>query len=246
MIEEYINLGKWTEKDLDHILIESSHIKDLHTRIEFLSRQFLNMVYAESTLIGDMNTPEVFVINLEGVDCFTLIEYIEAMRLSASFSEFKENLKKVRYKSGEVAFDKRNHFFTDWGEFNANFLDDVTKEIGSEKTVSVQKILNEKEDKTYFVPGIKPVIREISYVPSYTLNEVVTDKLLPGDYIGIYSLLKGLDVSHVGIIVKSGKRVLLRHASSTAKTRKVIDDDFMEYISEKPGIIVLRPKSYTS
>ena len=127
------------------------------------------------------------MINLEGVDCFTLIEYIEAMRLSASFSEFKENLKKIRYKSGEVAFDKRNHFFTDWREFNANSLDDVTKEIGSEKTVRVQKLLNEKEDKTVFIPGISPVIREIIYIPSDTINEAVTDKLLTGDYVGIYS-----------------------------------------------------------
>jgi len=66
----------------------------------------------------------------------TFIEYIEALRLSNSFEDFKENLKKVRYKSGEVAFENRNHFFTDWVEFNANVIDDATKEIGSEKIAS--------------------------------------------------------------------------------------------------------------
>lgn len=246
MIQEYINLGKWTERDSNRILSESSRMHDVGKRIEFLSRQFLDIPYADSTLIGSMNTSEVFVINFEGVDCLTFIEYIEALRLSASFSEFKEHLKKIRYKSGEVSFEKRNHFFTDWREFNANFLDDITREIGSENTVRVQKLLNEKEDKTLYVPGIKIIKREIRYILSKAIDEMVLNRLKTGDYIGIYSHLKGLDVSHVGIIIKDRERVILRHASSAAKSRKVIDEDFMKYISEKPGIVVLRPKTYPS
>jgi hypothetical protein len=207
--------------------------------------QFLDLEYAESTLIGDINNPEVFVINLEGIDCLTFIEYIEAMRLSGSFEDFKENLKKVRYESGNVTFENRNHFFTDWVEFNASFIDDVTEEIGTEKTIRVQKLLNEKEDKTFFVPGIKPIMREIRYISSAHIDEAVLNKLRTGDYIGIYSHLEGLDVSHVGICIRDSKKALLRHASSAAKNRKVIDEDFMEYITEKPGIIILRPKTYT-
>ena len=94
MIEPYIRLGKWTERELDRILTESSRIHDIGKRIDFLSSHFLDTTYAESTLIGDMNNPEAFMINLEGVDCLTFIEYIETMRLSGSFEDFKENLKK--------------------------------------------------------------------------------------------------------------------------------------------------------
>lgn len=246
MIETYIRLGKWTERELDRILTESSLIHDVGKRIDFLSRQFLNLTYAESTLIGDMKNPEVFVINLEGVDCLTFTEYIEAMRLSSSFQDFKELLIKVRYKSGNVTFENRNHFFTDWVEFNAKFIADVTEEIGSEKTIRVQKLLNEKEDKTFFVPGINPVMREIRYISSEHVDDKVLNRLRTGDYIGIYSHLEGLDVSHVGIFIRDNEKVLLRHASSASKNRKVIDEDFMEYITEKPGIIILRPKTYTS
>lgn len=246
MEKHYVRLGKWTEIELDRILSESSNIKDISVLIEFLSRKFLDLPYAESTLIGDMNIQEVFVINLEGVDCLTFIEYIEAMRLSASFSEFRENLKKVRYKSGEVTFKKRNHFFTDWRESNSNFIDDITEKIGIEKTIRISKFLNEKEDKTYFIQGIEKVKREIRYIPSEAIDEIVLNRLKTGDYIGIYSNLKGLDTSHVGITVKGGERALLRHASSFKKYRKVIDQDFMEYIVDKPGVIVLRPKTYTS
>jgi cell wall-associated NlpC family hydrolase len=243
MIETFIRLGKWSEEELDRIINESSQIADTGKRIDFLSRHFLSLPYAEFTLIGDMNTPEVFVINLEGFDCLTFIEYIEAMLLSSSLKDFEKSLKKVRYKSGDVAFASRNHFFTDWVEFNANLIDDVTEKTGSGKTIRILKLLNEKADKTFFVPGINPAMREIRYIPSEHVDESVLKRLEKGDYIGIYSHLEGLDVSHVGIFIKNGKRTLLRHASSAAKNRSVIDEDFMKYISDKPGIVVLRAKS---
>jgi hypothetical protein len=244
-------LGRWTEDKLDEILRESSKIKEAGARIDFLSRLFLGTNYKESTLIGDVNTPEVFVINLEGVDCFTFIDYIEAMRLSGSkrisdsFSEFKENLKKVRYR-GKVAFENRNHLFTDWREFNTESVDDVTEKIGGQKTKSILKILNRKEDGTYFLQGIQPGEREIRYIPSDAIDDSVISKLKTGDYAGMYSEMQGLDVSHVGIIIKDPIRssisngVNLRHASS--KYKKVVDEDFRDYITTKPGLIVLRPK----
>jgi hypothetical protein len=61
-----------------------------------------------------------------------------------------------------------------------------------------------------------------------------------GDYVGIYSEKEGLDVSHVGIIIKEKDAVNLRHTSSLKKHREVIDEDFKEYLKNKPGIIALR------
>ena len=235
-------LGKFSQEELDHIIYKSSKIKDIARRIDFLSGQLLDLDYIESTLIGDINTPEAFVINLEGVDCFTFIDYIEAMRLSNSFSEFTVNLRKVRYKSGKVVFENRNHFFTDWREFNSDFIDDVTEEIGAQRTIKVQKTLNEKKDGTYYIPGVRPVLREIKYIPSDKIDESVMNKLSTGDYIGIYSTKQGLDVSHVGISIKEGDKTYLRHASSLKKHRKVVDQDFKKYIAGKPGIIIFRPK----
>ena len=118
MYEKRIILGVFSREQLDRLMRESLRIGDAGKRIDFLSRQFLGIDYAESTLIGDKGSPEVFVINLAGVDCLTFIEYVEAMRHSGSYSDFESNLKRVRYRSGIVAFAKRNHFFTDWKEFN--------------------------------------------------------------------------------------------------------------------------------
>jgi hypothetical protein len=240
--KERIILGKWSRDELGHIIREASHIEDVGKRIDFLSRQLLHVNYRESTLIGDIITPEVLVINLEGVDCFTFIDYVEAMRLSTSFLQFKENLKKVRYKSGEVAFENRNHFFTDWQRFNKRFVNDITEDIGVYRIKSVRKVLNKRKDGTYFLPGIDPYEQEINYIPAKAMDSVVINKLRTGNYVGIYADIPGLDVSHAGIIIKYGNTVYLRHASSLKECRKVVDQNFKQYIADKPGVVVLQPK----
>jgi hypothetical protein len=235
-------LGKWTSEKLDAILHESSKINDAGLRVDYLSRQFLGTPYQESTLIGDFNTPEVFVVNLKTVDCFTFLDYIESMRLSSSFHEFKENLKKVRYKKGEVSFENRNHFFTDWREFNSDLIEDVTGMIGGNKTIEARKMLNVKDDRTYFLPGIQPKERVIQYIPVNAIDNLIISKLKTGDYIGIYSEKQGLDVSHIGIFIKQKNNIYFRHASSLKEYRKVVDQDFRDYIAEKPGMLVFRGK----
>ena len=240
--KELIPLGKWTSEKLDAILHESSKINDAGLRIDFLSKQFLGTPYQESTLIGDINTPEVFVINLEGVDCFTFLDYIESMRRSFSFDEFKENLRKVRYRGGEVNFKNRNHFFTDWREFSSNFIDVVTMQIGGKKVRSIMKLLNQREDGSYYIPGIQLKDRLITYLPVDIIDDAILSELRTGDYIGIYSEKQGLDVSHVGIFIKQENNIYFRHASSLKEYRKVVDQNFKDYIADKPGILVFRSR----
>jgi N-acetylmuramoyl-L-alanine amidase-like len=220
----------------------AAEMDDAGERIQFLSGQFLGTGYAESTLIGDPNTREILVINLQEVDCMTFIECMEAMRLSLSFPEFIAKLKRVRYKSGVVDYYARNHFFTDWKEFNADFIEDVTERLAGKRTVCIYKKLNQKEDGTSFLKGIHPVMRQITYIPSKDIDQEVIDNLTAGDYIGIFSDLPGLDVSHTGIIVRHNGIVYFRHASSQPQYRQVTDQDFEMYIAGKPGIVVFRPK----
>ena len=234
--------GAWDETTLDRILLKASGLRDIGKRMDFLSGHFLSVPYKESTLIGSFHVPEEFVINLEGVDCFTFIDYIEAMRMSASVNEFREQLKKVRYQSGKVSYENRNHFFTDWAAFNSGFVQDVTAQIGNQRAVPVKKVLNRKEDGALFLEGIQARERALHYIPSESVDKGVVDALETGDYIGIYSKIQGLDVSHVGVFIEHGTQTCLRHASSVKEHRKVVDQDFKNYLSGKPGIIVLRPK----
>ena len=237
-----VDLGGWTEAELEKTMREAFRIEGAGLRIAFLSGFFLGLRYRESTLIGDIDTAEVFVINLSEVDCFTFVDYIEAMRLSDSFEDFIENLRRVRYRDSIVDYVNRKHFFTDWAEYEPVFVDDVTTQIGGGRDKSTVKMMNLKEDGTLYLPGIKPYHRSVNYIPSENIDDAVLQALTSGDYAGIYSSKQGLDVSHVGIIVKDEDSIVLRHASSDRRYRKVIDQDLKEYIEGKAGLIILRPR----
>lgn len=236
-----INIGRWTEDELDQLIREAAKPVDPGERIALISERFLNIPYQESTLIGSAHCKEELVINLDGMDCFTFLDYVEALRLSRSFPEFKDMLRQVRYREGLVSYRTRNHFFSDWAEYRPDFVRDATQETGGGRAKSSQKILNKKDDGSPFVNGVKPVNRTISYIPTDIIDTAMLQKLGTGDYAGIYADSAGLDVSHVGIIIKKGGTCLFRHASSAKVLQKIVDQDFMQYIKGKPGLIILRP-----
>ena len=236
-------LGRWNEADLNSLIQQSSRIQDVGGRIHFLSGKFLNTKYEESTLVGDINHPEELVIDLEGMDCFTYIDYVEAMQLSDSYPMFVQNVQRIRYQSGDVDYRKRNHFFTDWAVYNGDKIVDVTKEVGGERARAVNKVLNRKEDGTLYLPGIPPEERIVNYIPSESIDEMVIERLKTGDYIGIYTDKDGLDVSHTGILIRKGGKVFLRHASSRKDNRRVVDEELLAYMYGKPGLVVLRPNN---
>jgi hypothetical protein len=231
--------GRWSAEALDDLIRGSSGIA-AGERIALLSETFLGTPYRESTLIGNGTTPEVLVVNLGGVDCFTFIDYVEAMRLSGSFSEFAEQLKRVRYRSGGPAFAQRNHFFTDWAESNKDFVEDITVPVSGGHSEKIVKVLNRKEDGTQFIRGIPSVERVLDYIPSRAVDRAMLKRLKTGDYAGIYSSEPGLDVSHVGVVINVDGMLYLRHAS--IRYRRVVDEDFAAYVAGTPGLIVLRPR----
>jgi hypothetical protein len=236
-VKELLNLGRFTREELERMLRAASAIRDTSARIEFISGELLGTPYEGSTLIGSAHESEAFVVNLESMDCFTFIDYIEAMRLSDSFARFCEHLKMVRYKHGTISFETRMHFFSDW--LDTPRVRDVTAEIGGERVEGVTKTLNRKGDGSAILPGIPEKERRIGYIPSSVVDEGVSGLLRTGDYCGVYTEVEGLDVSHVGVIVVNGGHILFRHASSIEK--RVLDQDFLTYMTGKPGIMVLRP-----
>ena len=234
-----IQTGRLTEKELDRIIRRAAEISDAGQRITALSEHFLGIAYRESTLRGDMRSPEELVVNLEGADCFTFLDYVEAMRLAGSFAGFLSCLRRIRYRGGILSFRTRNHFFTDWAVHNASFVRDVTAEVGEGRALNVRKSLNRKEDGSLFLEGVEPVQRMITYLPADAFDERAAARLRPGDYAGIYSEREGLDVSHVGIIVRTRGVLMLRHASSDAGA--VIDQEAVGYLTTRPGLVILRP-----
>ena len=235
------NLGTWTEKTLSDVIQEFAFLSDAGEQINSISEKFLGTPYEGSTLVGDAETPEQLTVHLAGLDCFTYIDYVEAARHSDSYDAFLDILQTTRYKQGVIAFQNRNHFFSDWVEHNSDQVADVTREIAGDVAVSVEKQLNQKKDGSVFLEGIPIVARTITYIPSTAITDEIIQNLRTGDYIGIYTDIDGLDVTHTGIFIRNESGTYLRHASSREEVQQVIDDDFLTYLKNKPGIVVYRP-----
>jgi hypothetical protein len=104
----------------------------------------------------------------------------------------------------------------------------------------VEKQLNQKGDNTLYLPGYPVKKRDVAFIPPEAIDTSVLARLSNGDYVGIYSPLSGLDVSHTGIIIKNDEKVLLRHASSRALLRKVVDEELTPYLGGEKGLVVYR------
>lgn len=223
-----------------NILHESAGSRTPGERITSISSHFLNSPYVANSLVGDPVQAEQLVLGLDGFDCFTFLDTVEALRRSSAADDFPLQMIQVRYKDGVVSYENRRHFYTDWTTDRDSPVKDVTGIVGQGRERHVSKQLNEKSDGTLWLRGIEITPRTIAYIPVDELGASQLAALESGDYVGIYSPQPGLDVSHTGLIVKSDASIMFRHASSRAGAERVMDDDLMTYMRGKTGLIVYR------
>jgi hypothetical protein len=235
-----VDFGRWSETELAQLITTTRQIEAPGERIAALSSPFLATPYVADTLIGGPQTAERLVVNLAGVDCFTFLDTVEALRRATDLADFPDRLRQVRYRDGLVAYANRRHFFSDWVTGETALIGDVTATVGQGRARVVVKQLNRKSDGTLWLPGIPVTRRALRYIPANQIDRVVLSALQTGDYVGIYSAHAGLDVSHTGLIVKDKDRVMLRHASSLSSVRRVVDVELAEYLQGKPGLVVYR------
>jgi len=228
----------FNEHMVKSILKESVKIKNIGDRIGYISAQFKNTPYRANTLKGSPDAPERLVINLHEMDCFTFLDYVEALRLSFSKESFPQNLKKVRYFDGEVSYTKRRHFFTDWAQGESASVKDVTPELPG--SVMVEKYINRKSDDKNWLKNVPHTLRMVTYVPAEKIDKKTVEMLQNGDYLGIFTDKKGLDVTHTGIFIRNKNGEFFRNTSSILM--KVTDYPFNQYLKKIKGIIVLRPR----
>ncbi|CAM3768937.1 N-acetylmuramoyl-L-alanine amidase-like domain-containing protein [Vibrio aquimaris] len=160
-------------------------------KIRQLSSVFIDVPYAANRMIGSQNTDEQLVIKLGELDCFTYLDYVEALRKSEQLDDFKDNLIQTRYINGKVDFKTRRHFFSDWVSEEAYNAIDITAEL-SNFFIKVTKNLNQKENGDLFLVGLPIKRRDITYIPSDKVDEDVIKNMRDGDYVGTYSNVEGV------------------------------------------------------
>jgi hypothetical protein len=193
---------------------------------------FLGAPYAARTL--DPEGPERLVVNLRQFDCFTFVEncvvlsYLSAKE-TISWGRYREILEGVRYRGGRAGdYASRLHYYCDWLFENRRrgILKDIVPLPGAQalsKKINYMTIHADRypalQDRNIH-RQMKSVERRIQrranlYVPK-SQSGIVEGYIADGDLIAFTSRTDGLDVSHVGIAVHSGRGLHLLHASSLA------------------------------
>ncbi len=202
-------------------------------RLKVISGQLLGFPYLVNPLRGSATEPEQMITTLAGFDCVTYIETALALALAASVSEFPELLREIRYVYGEVAWRRRHHYSVDWMRHNIRrgFLADLTR---GAQVLQRRKSLD-------LIPGLPPRIVSFAYFPKKKLG-FIGPTLQDGDLIFFVSTRRGLDVFHTGIIIREGRRILLRHAARSRGA--VVEQELKEFIqaNRMSGFIVVRPR----
>lgn len=129
--------------------------------ISHISAKFLGIPYLANTLIGGPEQQEALVVNFEGVDCFTYLDYVLALTQSHDESSFLNELVKVRYKNAEVNYYHRKHFFTDWFAESPKNAIDVTSTL-TQNTITINKQLNQKSDGSEYIKGLGITSRHVT------------------------------------------------------------------------------------
>jgi hypothetical protein len=239
--ETIYKLGNFSKEKINWILKKANSIKDREKKIDYLSSRFLNVPYKRIKIENNKEDKEYLVVQLSGVDCLTYLEYVEALSKSKNFDDFVKNLRYTRYRYGLVSYETRNHFFTDWIEYN--HYKDYAKILAPKKAIVVKKHLNLSKGKGIILKGVPVKIRVFSYIPSKSFDKDVISKLKTGDLVGAYAYGKKydwLDVKHVGIIIKKGDKVYFRNASSLRKYNRVVDIPLEDYLKRVKGLVILR------
>lgn len=222
---------------------------------------FLETPYVANTLETE---PEQLVINLREMDCTTFAENCLAISKTIqsgehSFEQFTKELQKIRYRNGKIeGYPSRLHYFSDWIFDNQQkrLVNDVSKEIAAtpyEKEVnfmgthpdSYQQLKDSSQLVKIIAEQEKNInSRNLFYIPETQIAEV-EDQLMDGDIVGITTSIDGLDISHVGILVRKAGRIHLMHASSLAEEVVVSDETLEDYLpgsKSTNGIMVARPR----
>ena len=218
----------------------------------FYAKQLMNRPYE----IKDME--EHLAINLQSLDCTTLVENCCALALttshgSKSWKDYLAWLQKLRYDAGKIdGYKSRNHYFSQWIQSGTKL--GLVKEIGPPTSISVPMKLSltymSEHPDSY--PLLKVNMEErkliaemekrasgatVRYIPKERVGDSkkVLSCVKDGDIIAITTNKKGLDVSHVGFAVwgKDGKLHLL-NASSIHKKVVLEPMTLYEYMQKHP------------
>jgi hypothetical protein len=225
-----------------------------------LGERFSQSPYAAGML--DEPDTEKLICRLDAFDCVTFVEATLAMARTIKnhdydYTTYANHIRDQRYRGGEMdGYCSRLHYFTEWiadNERRGN-VENVTREVGGERYDKEISFMSEHresyprfaEDDSLYSCILNAEARlqdmELFYIPQERIVEAYAE-LEPGDIIATATHIKGLDVTHTGLVYDNsdGTRGLL-HASTSGGVKVSPDlQSYVQGVDATIGIIVARP-----
>lgn len=231
----------------------------------YFARKLLDVPYVAHTL--EVNDEEQLVINVDELDCTTLVETVTALTLCAyqkqfTFAAYQNNLRNMRYYNGVIdGYPSRIHYFTDWIVTNqkAGIVTEIQLPNPPFTAIQTVKVNYMSEHpKSYkalkahpeYVAEIRKMENRITgqkfrFIPKSEVKDTkaMREAVHDGDIIAITCNKPGLDIAHLGFAVWRKDGLHLLNASQLHK--KVVEEPMTlyQYLQKHPshtGIRIIR------
>ena len=247
-------------KDLmDYARAERLHERPLGEIMQAVGMRFLQTPYVAGML--DEPEKETLIVDLTGFDCVLFVEAALALARGIavedySYETFAGHILDQRYRDGVLnGYCSRLHYFSDWIANNEarGTVRNITRELGGERLDKELTFMSKNRDKyprfaedDSLFQGIREMEArlanlEIFYIPQDRIAGVY-DQLQAGDIIATATHLKGLDVTHSGLVYDDGQGGIgFLHASTNGGVK--VSPDLQDYVQNNKvqiGIVVAR------
>jgi len=220
-----------------------------------LAHSFLQRPYNAFSL--DKTRNEVLRIDLTSFDCFLFVEQLLALVNSRNVSDYVKTVRDLRYDNAQVNYCSRYHYFTNWAEnaIKMGLVLDLSRSLPHavnrsllldymSSHASSYEPMRQKKNRDCIAQRETSLIANQSFVPIGSVS-AVEDRLQSGDIFALVTGVQGLDVTHVGFVIRDSNGLSAIHAAPGPGV--MISSNFAKYASSVPdviGIAIYRPLSH--
>lgn len=236
----------------------NSKITNPNELVVFYANKLLGTPYVAHTLEGDS---EMLTINIDQLDCTTFVETLIALTQATvsqrtTWRDYANNLESVRYRNGIMGdYTSRLHYISEWIVNNnaRNNLKDITPSFAKCQYIvkTIDFMSNHRDAYTSLKDdAMFEKIKDIeagyrSHRFPYLRKSDVNAKnskhtFKSGDIIAMVTNINGLDVSHLGIVIKENDELYFINASMGGKKVQIEKNTFADYLDKVRSCIGVR------
>jgi len=248
------------EKVVQYAKQQNLHDRSIGEIVQAIADNFLGKPYAAGLL--DESGEEKLIVTLNKFDCVLFVETVLAIARGIAVQDYDyqnlvNRIEEQRYLNGKMnGYCSRLHYFSDWINDNQKrqTVENITAELGG---VPMNKTLNfmsqhrssyaqmVKDEATYqcIVSQEAELAKTtVNYIPTNRIKSVYS-QLKPGDIVAVATDVKGLDVTHTGLVYRNADGNLgLIHASPAGEVTVAYDlQRYIRRVESAIGIVVARP-----